>query len=101
MKKLSVFDLDGTLAASKSAIDSEMQVLLAALLGVAKVAVISGGGFPQFQAQFLANLPKDERLANLSLLPTCGTRSISTTRRLKLPTPKTYRRRKGDDRIGV
>ena len=74
MKKLIVFDLDGTLAASKSAIDAEMQTLLAALLGVAKVAVISGGGFPQFQAQFLANLPKDERLANLSLLPTCGTR---------------------------
>ena len=74
MKKLIVFDLDGTLAESKSAIDAEMAKLLAALLGVAKVAVISGGGFPQFEKQLVANLPKDGDLNNLSLLPTCGTR---------------------------
>lgn len=74
MKQLIVFDLDGTLAPSKSAIDAEMAQLLVRLLDAARVAVISGGGFPQFQAQFLANLPKDDRLARLSLLPTCGTR---------------------------
>ena len=44
MKALIVFDLDGTLAASKSAIDSEMATLLTALLAEAKVAIISGGG---------------------------------------------------------
>ena len=42
MKALIVFDLDGTLALSKSAIDAETAALLVALLGVARVAVISG-----------------------------------------------------------
>jgi phosphomannomutase len=73
MKKLVVFDLDGTLAASKSALSGEMAGLLHELLGVIKVAVISGGTWSQFQKQLLANLPVDDRLVNLSLLPTCGT----------------------------
>ncbi len=50
-----------------------MSGLLHDLLGVVKVAVISGGGWPQFEKQLLANLPHDDRWANLSLLPTCGT----------------------------
>jgi HAD superfamily hydrolase (TIGR01484 family) len=74
MKKLIVFDLDGTLALSKSAIDAEMAMLLERLLGVAHVAIISGGDYPQFQKQLLANLPPGDELAGLSLLPTCGTR---------------------------
>lgn len=74
MKKLIVFDLDGTLAQSKAALDEEMAALLDTLLGVVKVAVISGGDWPQFEKQLLANLPHDERLKNLSLLPTCGTK---------------------------
>src|SRR5271170_6990774 len=73
MKKLIVFDLDGTLAESKSQLDAGMAALLHDLLGIVKVAVISGGGWPQFEKQLLSNLPHDERLANLSLLPTCGT----------------------------
>ena len=74
MKKLIVFDLDGTLAESKSALDTEMAALLHELLGIIKVAVISGGDWPQFEKQLLSNLPHDECLANLSLLPTCGTK---------------------------
>jgi phosphomannomutase len=74
MKKLVVFDLDGTLAESKSALDREMAELLGALLATAKVAVISGGDFPQFEQQVLTRLAHDERLSNLSLLPTCGTK---------------------------
>ena len=74
MKKLIVFDLDGTLAESKSALDTEMSGLLHQLLGIVKVAVISGGDWPQFEKQLLSNLPHDERLVNLSLLPTCGTK---------------------------
>jgi phosphomannomutase len=74
MKKLIVFDLDGTLAESKSSLDGEMATLLGALLGVVKVAVISGGNWPQFEKQVLSNLPHDEHLKNLSLLPTCGTK---------------------------
>jgi phosphomannomutase len=73
MKKLVVFDLDGTLAQSKSSIDAEMAALLNKLLGVIKVAVISGGNWPQFQKQVLSHLASDQRLKNLSLLPTCGT----------------------------
>ena len=74
MKKLIVFDLDGTLAESKSSLDNEMAALLRDLLTVVKVAVISGGGWPQFEKQLLLNLPHDERLKNLSLLPACGTK---------------------------
>jgi len=74
MKKLIVFDLDGTLAESKSSLDAEMVTLLDALLGIVKVAVISGGNWPQFEKQLLANLSHDEGLNNLSLLPTCGTK---------------------------
>ena len=74
MKKLIVYDLDGTLAESKSSLDKEMSALLHNLLSIVKVAVISGGGWPQFEKQILSNLPKDERLKNLSLLPTCGTK---------------------------
>jgi HAD superfamily hydrolase (TIGR01484 family) len=73
MKKLIVFDLDGTLAESKSSLDAEMSRLLSDLLGIVKVAVISGGGWPQFEKQVLSHLPHDESLVNLSLLPTCGT----------------------------
>jgi len=74
VKRLVVFDLDGTLAESKAAIDAEMAQLLAGLLGIAKVAVISGGAWQQFEDQVLAHLLRDEGLENLSLLPTCGTR---------------------------
>jgi hypothetical protein len=73
VKRLIVFDLDGTLAASKSSLDAEMASLLHDLLGVVKVAIISGGAWLQFEKQVLSNLPKDERLAKLSILPTCGT----------------------------
>ena len=74
MKKLIVFDLDGTLAGSKSPLDSEMSRLLHDLLLIVKVAVISGGDWPQFEEQLLSKLPHDEHLTNLSLLPTSGTK---------------------------
>jgi hypothetical protein len=74
LKKLIVFDLDGTLAESKSSLDAEMSRLLHDLLGIVKVAVISGGDWPQFEKQVLSHLPHDESLVNLSLLPTCGTK---------------------------
>jgi len=79
LKKLIVFDLDGTLAASKSPLDEEMASLLHDLLGVVKVAVISGGAWLQFEKQVLSKLPQDERLAKLSILPTCGTQFFQYT----------------------
>jgi len=76
VKKLIVFDLDGTLAESKSSLDAEMSALLHDLLSTVQVAVISGGDWPQFEKQLIPNLPQDERLVNLSLLPTCGTKFL-------------------------
>jgi HAD superfamily hydrolase (TIGR01484 family) len=74
MRKLIVFDLDGTLAESKASIDSEMGTLLDSLLKIVKVSVISGGDWSQFEKQVVAHLSQDEHLKNLSLLPTCGTK---------------------------
>jgi len=74
MKELIVFDLDGTLAESKSSIDAEMSRLLHDLLGIVKMAIISGGDWPQFEKQVLSHLPHDGSLVNLSILPTCGTK---------------------------
>jgi len=74
MKKLIIFDLDGTLALSKASLDPEMAGILSNLLAVAKVAIISGGDWPQFEKQVLANLPQGQALESLSILPTCGTK---------------------------
>lgn len=74
MKNLIIFDLDGTLAKSKSSIDQEMSELLKSLLHVAHVAIISGGDWPQFEKQVLDHLPKNTLLKKLAILPTCGTK---------------------------
>jgi len=74
MKTLIIFDLDGTLAKSKSTIDKEMADLLKNLLDVTQVAIISGGDWPQFQKQALKHLPKKALLNKLSILPTSGTK---------------------------
>ena len=74
MKKLIVFDLDGTISESKSSLDDEMSALLRDLLSITRVAIISGGNWPQFEKQLISNLPRNANLKNLSLLPTCGTK---------------------------
>jgi len=75
MKKVIVFDLDGTLAPSKSTLPDAMGVQLAKLLAHKQVCVISGGKFGQFEKQLLSNLKVPEKqLKNLHLMPTCGTR---------------------------
>ncbi|MFL6116408.1 MAG: HAD-IIB family hydrolase [Catenulispora sp.] len=69
------FDLDGTLAESKTAITPRMAGLLVRLLDEVEVCVISGGAFPQFQKQVLDRLDATpEQLARLNLMPTNGTR---------------------------
>lgn len=77
MKDLIIFDLDGTLAESKSPLDPEMGSLLGRLLSAVKVAIISGGAWPQFEKQVLTKLTPEARLEALSILPTCGTRFYS------------------------
>ena len=73
--RLVAFDLDDTLAPSKSALPAAMAEQLRALLDVVPVCVISGGEFGQFRAQLLENLDAtSEQLSKLHLMPTCGTR---------------------------
>ena len=73
--RLVAFDLDDTLAPSKSALPSAMAEQLRALLDVVPVCVISGGEFGQFRTQLLENLDAtSEQLSKLHLMPTCGTR---------------------------
>ncbi|MES2171163.1 MAG: HAD-IIB family hydrolase [Actinomycetota bacterium] len=74
--KAIVFDLDDTLAASKSEMHPAMTSALVTLLGHVEVCIISGGRFEQFEAQALKHLsaPSDV-LQHLHLMPTCGTRS--------------------------
>ncbi len=74
MKSLIVFDLDGTLATSKQAIDAEMAQLFVALLNLRCVAVISGGDWPQFERQLLDQLPPCGNYDKLYMLPTSGTK---------------------------
>jgi HAD superfamily hydrolase (TIGR01484 family) len=69
------FDLDDTLAVSKSPIDDRMAGLLTRLIRATEVCIISGGRFEQFDSQVLQHLDADDgTLASLHLMPTCGTR---------------------------
>lgn len=67
---IAVFDLDGTLAESKSPATKEMGALLARLLRKMPVAVMSGGAWKQFEKQLLPSLPSDALLDRLYLFPT-------------------------------
>ncbi|GAA2038822.1 HAD-IIB family hydrolase [Catenulispora yoronensis] len=73
--RLVTFDLDDTLAVSKSAIAPRMASLLVRLLDEVKVCIISGGRFEQFDTQVLQHLElTDAARERLHLMPTCGTR---------------------------
>lgn len=73
--RLVAFDLDDTLAPSKSAIHPRIGELLIALSERVEVAIISGGQLAQFRAQVVERLPdaSPAALARIHLLPTCGT----------------------------
>lgn len=75
MYSLLAFDLDDTLAPSKSPLPERMAVALRDLLDLHDVCVISGGNFDQFRTQLLSGLgASDAQLSRLHLMPTCGTR---------------------------
>jgi HAD superfamily hydrolase (TIGR01484 family) len=74
MKRLIVFDLDGTLAESKRPLSPDMASQLGGLLAVADVAIISGGDWPQFEKQIAARMPIDAAIDRLWLMPTTGTK---------------------------
>ena len=69
------FDLDDTLAPSKSPIPPRIGDLLIRLAHRVEVAIISGGQIEQFRTQVVALLPDEPAaLAHVHLMPTCGTR---------------------------
>lgn len=69
--KLVVFDLDGTLTASKTAMDDEVVALFIELLKKKQVAVIGGGRYEKFKKQLLDRLPTSgTEFTNLFLFPT-------------------------------
>ena len=75
MKKLIAFDLDGTLAPSKSHFNPRMVALFDKLLENYQVCVISGGKYELFQRQFLTQITAEPHLlTKLHLMPTSGTR---------------------------
>lgn len=81
-----IFDLDDTLAPSKSPLPAPMVEGLRNLLQVVDVCIISGGAFVQFNQQVLTPLAFSEGgqelegerntslASRLHLMPTCGTR---------------------------
>lgn len=72
---LVAFDLDDTLAASKSPLEPAMAERLIALLDAVPVCIISGGQFAQFASQVVERLTDaaPSALERLHLMPTCGT----------------------------
>jgi HAD superfamily hydrolase (TIGR01484 family) len=75
MKQVIAFDLDDTLAVSKSPISDSMAELLPQLAEKYEVCVISGGKFEQFRIQITDRLEvSPEILRKFHMMPTCGTR---------------------------
>jgi phosphomannomutase len=74
-KKVIAFDLDDTLAITKSPISDRMSRLLVSLLDKYDICIISGGKFEQFERQVVDRLEAPtHKLNRLHLMPTCGTR---------------------------
>jgi phosphomannomutase len=67
-----IFDLDGTLTVSKSALDERMAGLLSLVSQTLNLVVITGGMMEQIQKQVLDQLQETSRLENIYILPTSG-----------------------------
>lgn len=79
--RLVAFDLDDTLAPSKSPIDPQIGELLERLAARVEVAIISGGQLQQFRSQVVDRLPATDAavLDRFHLMPTCGTQYYRLT----------------------
>ncbi len=74
-KKVIAFDLDDTLAVTKSPISDRMGEILVRILDHYDVCIISGGAFEQFRKQVVDRLEAPaHKLSRMHLMPTCGTR---------------------------
>lgn len=72
-KEMIIFDLDGTLAISKSPLDDEMAGLLSKLLEKKKVIIVSGGHLKQFDKQVIKHMNLGNgRYANFFIMPGSG-----------------------------
>lgn len=78
LPRIMAFDLDDTLAPSKSPLADEMVAALRRLLTATEVCIISGGQFSQFESQVLDRLGEisEELTSRLHLMPTCGTQYL-------------------------
>ncbi len=78
MKKYAtlIFDLDGTLAVSKSAISNSISELLSTASKSLNLVIISGGMFSQIKKQVIDELGTGTRLENISILPTSGSQML-------------------------
>ncbi|MGC2241585.1 MAG: HAD-IIB family hydrolase [Acidimicrobiia bacterium] len=76
-RRLIAFDLDGTLAETKSPVSEPMARLLEKLLTRFEVCVISGGKFEQFKVQLIDRLHVGpDLLSRLHVMPTSGARYL-------------------------
>lgn len=74
-RRVLAFDLDDTLAVTKSPISAPMADLVGRALDLYDVCVISGGTFQQFKEQLIERLDVEPRqLTKLHIMPTSGTR---------------------------
>jgi len=75
MKKVLAFDMDDTIAITKSPITERMATAFNHILDDFDVCIISGGNYELFGRQFISRLDVDEtKLKRIHLMPTCGTR---------------------------
>ena len=75
MKKVLAFDMDDTIAITKSPISDRMAQAFGDILETFDVCIISGGNYELFHKQFIDRLDLDDvKLQRIHLMPTCGTR---------------------------
>lgn len=75
MKKVLAFDMDDTIAITKSPISDRMVEAFDNVLDTFDVCIISGGNYNLFHTQFIDRLNIDEnKLKRIHLMPTTGTR---------------------------
>lgn len=75
MKKVLAFDMDDTIAITKSPISERMATAFNHILDNFDICIISGGNYNLFGHQFISRLDVDEdKLKRIHLMPTCGTR---------------------------
>lgn len=71
-----IFDLDGTLAVSKSALTHEMGQLLADATNKVNIVIITGGKFDQIKKQVIDCLGVNAQMKNFYVLPTSGSSMV-------------------------